>query len=136
MALYKHKRGLMPNAEINVTPLVDVMLVLLIIFMVTSPMLVTGVDVELPKTESGAIAGQDEPLVLSINSKQQVFIGEAMIESNKLDIKLAAVLKEKPATRVFIRADKTLDYGKVMQVFAKVQNSGFKHISLITEQNQ
>lgn len=135
MAFNKHSRGFKANPEINVTPLVDVMLVLLIIFMVTSPMLVTGVDVSLPETETGAIAGQDEPLVISINQRQQIFIGDAMVETNKLSSKLAAVLNEKPETRVFIRADRNLDYGKVMQLFAKVQVAGFKNIALITESN-
>ncbi len=121
------------KSEINVTPLVDVMLVLLVIFMVTSPMLVTGVQIDLPQTTSAPLSGQDEPLVITINKFGRIYIKENEVTIKELPIKLKAVLKEKADTRIFVRGDKNIDYGKVMEVFAAIKNAGYKNVALVTE---
>ncbi len=121
------------SAEINVTPLVDVMLVLLVIFMVTSPMLVAGVQVDLPKTKASALSGQDEPIAISVDKFGNIFISETKIKLNELSKKLAAVSGEKKDTRIFVRGDKTIDYGKVMEVFGAIKAAGYKNIALVSE---
>lgn len=129
----RRRRRMALNSEINVTPLVDVMLVLLIIFMVTSPMLVTGVDVDLPKTQAASLSGQDEPIAISINRVGEVFIGESKVKKEELASKLKSVLNEKSETRIFVRGDKEIDYGKVMEVFGEIKAAGFKNVALVTE---
>ena len=120
-----------PMAEINVTPLVDVMLVLLIIFMVTAPLLQVGVPVDLPKTSAQQVGGKDEPLVVSVNSKDEVFLGETKFELAELSAKLKAVNAEKPDQRVFIRGDKAINYGRMMEVMGVVIDSGFRSLGLL-----
>ena len=120
--------------EINVTPLVDVMLVLLIIFMVTAPLLQVGVPVDLPKTSAQQVGGKDEPLVVSVNSKDEVFLGETKYELAELSAKLKAVNAEKPDQRVFIRGDKAINYGRMMEVMGVVIDSGFRQLGLLGEQ--
>ncbi|WP_253307933.1 MULTISPECIES: protein TolR [unclassified Rickettsia] len=126
----RNKRALV--SEINVTPLVDVMLVLLIIFMVTSPMLVSGINVDLPETNSSPISGQDEPLVISINNKGEVFLLETPIERKSLTAKLANITKEKKDTRIFVRGDKNVSYGEVVEVVAEIHAAGFSRVALIS----
>jgi biopolymer transport protein TolR len=115
-----------PMSDINVTPLVDVMLVLLVIFMITAPLLQVGVPVD----------GKDEPLVVSVNSQQEVFLGETKYELNDLSEKLKAVYAEKPDQRVFIRGDKAINYGRMMEVMGVVIDSGFRQLGLLGEQAQ
>ena len=122
--------------EINMTPLVDVMLVLLIIFMITAPLLQVGVPVDLPKTSAQQVGGKDEPLVVSVNSKGEVFLGETPYEIPELATKLKAVHDEKPDQRVFMRGDKAVDYGKMMEVMGVVIDSGFRQLGLLGEQAQ
>jgi biopolymer transport protein TolR len=114
------RRRYTPIADINVTPLVDVMLVLLIIFMVTAPLLQVGVPVDLPKTSAQQVGGKDEPLVVSVNSQGEVFLGETKYELPELATKLKAVHEEKPDQRVFMRGDKAVNYGKMMEVMGGV----------------
>jgi len=130
------RRRYIPIAEINVTPLVDVMLVLLVIFMITAPLLQVGVPVDLPKTSAQQVGGKDEPLVVSVNSKSEVFLGETPYELADLGTKLKAVHEEKPDQRVFIRGDKNVDYGKMMEVMGVVIDSGFRQLGLLGEQAQ
>lgn len=120
------------TAEINVTPLVDVMLVLLIIFMVTSPMLVSGINVDLPETKSSPISGQDEPLVISINKQNELYLVETKIERKDLAAKLNAITKEKKDTRIFVRGDKNIAYGEIVNVVAEIQAAGFAKVALIS----
>jgi biopolymer transport protein TolR len=122
-----------PVSEINVTPMVDVMLVLLVIFMVTAPMLTVGVTVDLPKTKSSAIPGDDEPLAVSINAEGQIFLQETMLELEGLVPRLLAVTENNPDVRIFVRGDKSIDYGRVMEVVGTVNSAGFRKVALITE---
>ena len=130
------RRRYIPIAEINVTPLVDVMLVLLVIFMITAPLLQVGVPVDLPKTSAQQVGGKDEPLVVSVNSKDEVFLGDTKYELKDLADKLKAVHEEKPDQRVFIRGDKTINYGRMMEVMGVVIDSGFRQLGLLGEQSQ
>jgi biopolymer transport protein TolR len=130
------RRRYVPIADINVTPLVDVMLVLLIIFMITAPLLQVGVPVDLPKTSAQQVGGKDEPLVVSVNSKGEVFLGDTSYGLPELAAKLKAVHDEKPDQRVFMRGDKAVDYGKMMEVMGVVIDSGFRQLGLLGEQAQ
>jgi len=123
-------------AEINVTPLVDVLLVLLIIFMVAAPMLTAGVQVDLPKTEAAPLQGQDEPLVVSIQSDGKVYLQKTPVEIEELGAKLENISHEKSDTRIFVRGDKSVDYGRVMHVVGAITSAGFTKVALITEQTQ
>ncbi|ABV84663.1 protein TolR [Rickettsia massiliae] len=126
----KSKRAVV--SEINVTPLVDVMLVLLIIFMITSPMLVSGVNVDLPETNSSPISGQDEPLVVTINNKGKIFLLEIPIERMHLTDKLANITKEKKDARIFVRGDRNVSYGQVVEIVAAIHAAGFSRVALIS----
>ncbi len=130
------RRSYSPIADINVTPLVDVMLVLLIIFMVTAPLLQVGVPVDLPKTSASQVGGKDEPMVVSVNSQGEVFLGETKYDVAELGAKLKAIHEEKPDQRVFMRGDKSVDYGKMMEVMGVVIDSGFRQLGLLGEQAQ
>lgn len=122
-----------PFSDINVTPMVDVMLVLLVIFMVTAPMMTTGVTVELPSSSAQPVAGQDEPLAITINAKGKVFIQKTPVEVQDLRAKLIAVAGAKKETRIFVRGDKSVDYGRIMQVVGEINSAGFTKVALITE---
>lgn len=122
-----------PMAEINVTPMVDIMLVLLIIFMVTSPMLVAGVTVDLPETSAAPVTGQDEPLSITIDAKGNVYIQETAVKLSNLVEKLTAITGQKKDTRIFVRGDKTIDYGKVMEIVGAINAAGYTKVALITE---
>jgi biopolymer transport protein TolR len=131
-------RGYRTNqfSEINVTPFVDVMLVLLIIFMVTAPMMTSGVTVDLPDSAAAPIKGNDEPLTISIKSSGDVYIQESLTKLEDLAPKLEAILGEKKDSRIFIRGDKNVDYGTVMKVVGEVNAGGFFKVALISEQGE
>ncbi|MCZ6638147.1 MAG: protein TolR [Alphaproteobacteria bacterium] len=122
-----------PMSEINVTPMVDVMLVLLIIFMITAPLLTVGVPVDLPKTKASIIAGQDEPLVISVSRDGRVYLQETELELDQLVARLRAITRNKPDTRIFVRGDKTVVYGRIIQVMGTVSAAGFSRVALIVE---
>jgi len=128
------RRRYVPMSEINVTPLVDVMLVLLVIFMITAPLLQVGVPVDLPKTSAQQVGGKDEPLVVSVNAKDEVFLGDTRYELDDLAAKLKAVHEQKPDQRVFIRGDKAINYGRMMEVMGVVIDAGFRQLGLLGEQ--
>jgi len=130
---YKGFSNNKPMSEINVTPFVDVMLVLLIIFMITAPLLTTGVSVDLPKTDSQTLPGQDEPITVTINKEGKVFLGENLIQVNTLTAKLKAITSIKPSTRIFIRADENIPYGQVMNIMSVITKAGYKKVALITK---
>ena len=122
-----------PMSEINVTPLVDVMLVLLVVFMVTAPLLTVGVPVDLPKTDASQMVGQDEPLVISVSAKGEVFLQETKITLNQLVPRLDAITNNKRDTRIFVRGDQMIEYGRVMEVMGAVNRAGFSRVALITQ---
>ena len=122
-----------PMSEINVPPFVDVMLVLLIIFMVTAPLLTVGVQVDLPETSADTLPEESEPLTLTINSKGEVFIQESKIEFDNLIKKILAVSNNRTDTRIYVRGDKTINYGRVLEVMGKLSGSGFTKVALISE---
>ena len=119
-------------SEINITPLVDVMLVLLIIFMITSPMLVAGLNIDLPETSANPVSGQDEPLAIDVDSDGNIYLNENIISLTDLEPKLRLITKEKMDTRIFVRGDKNVDYGKVIQVIGSINEAGFNKVALVT----
>jgi biopolymer transport protein TolR len=120
-------------AEINVTPLVDVMLVLLIIFMVTAPMLSMGIDVNLPRVKSKSIDIAEEKLVLTINESKEIFLNKTRLPLQDLNAKLAAIFAERVDREVFLRADKSVPYGFVVEVMSEIRKAGVDKLGMITE---
>ncbi|MFQ5466572.1 MAG: protein TolR [Kiloniellaceae bacterium] len=127
------RRAYRPLSEINVTPFVDVMLVLLIVFMVTAPLLTVGVPVDLPKTKAKAIADTEEPLVISVDAQGQVFIQDTAVTMENLVPRLRAITANKPDTRIYLRGDRAIDYGRVMEVMGTVNIAGFTRVALVAE---
>ena len=124
-----------PMADINVTPLVDVMLVLLIIFMVTAPLLTAGVPVELPESRAGGLEQEQEPIQLSLDGDGRVFIGETEVADADLPGRLAQAAADgagKDPPQVFLRADRALDYGRVMKVMGELNAAGLNKVALVT----
>lgn len=120
-------------AEINVTPFVDVMLVLLIVFMVTAPLLTVGVPVDLPKTRAATINDTQEPLVVSIDAEGTIYLQESPIEMGKLIPRLSAITDANPDLRIFVRGDASLAYGDVMSVMGELSAAGFSKVSLLAK---
>ena len=120
-------------SNINVTPLVDVMLVLLVIFMVTAPILQQGVSVNLPKVKAAALTGEEVQLVVAVNRNGQVYLNDAAITLPELGPKLEAILKLRPDRQVFLRADQNVRYGDVMRVIATVKGAGVERLGMVTE---
>ena len=121
-----------PMTEINVTPFVDVMLVLLIVFMVTAPLLTVGVPIELPETKAKPLQGDKEPLAVSISSEGKIFIQDTEIELDTLVPKLLAISNNGYNERIYVRGDENVDYGVVAQVMGTISRAGFKRIGLVT----
>ncbi|MEQ1936760.1 protein TolR [Mesorhizobium sp. CN5-321] len=126
--------GLM--SEINVTPMVDVMLVLLIIFMVAAPLLTVGVPIDLPDTQAKAMNSDTQPITVSIDPQGKVFLQETEIPIEEVVPKLQAIAKTGYEERIYVRGDKVADYGTVMKVMARISAAGFKNIGLVTLQEQ
>ena len=122
-----------PMGEINVTPFVDVMLVLLIVFMVTAPLLTVGVPVDLPKTKAGQISGNAAPLVISLQANGGLYLQDVMIEPDQLIARLRAISEANPGLRIFVRGDRTVPYGEVVELMGRVQASGFERVALVAE---
>ena len=122
-----------PLAEINVTPMVDVMLVLLVIFMVTAPLLMVGVPLDLPKTRATAITEHKDPIILSLDRGGEVFIGDDKVAAGDLEPRLAALAAEDPKRIVFVRGDKTISYAQLMDMLSQVNRAGFGKVSLVAE---
>jgi biopolymer transport protein ExbD len=120
-------------AEINVTPMVDVMLVLLVIFMVTAPLLMVGVPLDLPKTRAAAITEHKHPIILSLNHSGEVFIGDDRVEPGDLESRLTALAAEDPGRIVYVRGDKTITYAQLMDMLSQVNRAGFMKVSLVAE---
>ena len=122
-----------PMSEINVTPFVDVMLVLLIIFMVTAPLLTVGVQVDLPESAADSLPDDQEPLTLTINSKGEVFIQESKVAFDNVIPKILAISNNRTDTRIYVRGDKAINYGRVLEIMGMLSGSGFTKVALISE---
>ena len=120
-------------SQINVTPLVDVMLVLLVIFMVTAPILQQGVQVSLPKVEAAPLTGEGDELVVSVGPGAVVFLNDTKMALDELSTKLAAIAIEKPEQQIYLRADEAVPYGEVMQVIAALKTAGVRKLGMVTE---
>src|SRR5688572_26649103 len=128
-----------PMAEINVTPMVDVMLVLLIIFMVTAPLLVAGVPVDLPDSKAGALDQEVKPVQISLDPSGAIFVDEEPVTDQMLPVRLseiAAASREEGGPRIFLRADKSLDYGRVMGVMGELNAAGLRKVALVSVQGE
>ena len=123
-------------SEINVTPFVDVMLVLLIIFMVAAPLLTVGVPIDLPETQAKPMNSDTQPITVSVNDKGQVYLQETEIGVDEVVPRLEAIAKTGYEERIYVRGDKTADYGTVMQVMARISAAGYKNLGLVTLQEQ
>ena len=122
-----------PLAEINVTPMVDVMLVLLVIFMVAAPLLTVGVPVNLPKTSAAEITEPRKPVIVSMNAQGEYFIGDDKVATDDLKTQLTALAQADPTRIVYVRGDRTIEYGKLMDLLGLVNTAGFAKVSLIAE---
>ena len=122
-----------PMSEINVTPFVDVMLVLLIVFMITAPLLTVGVPVDLPKTRAASLSDADEPLVVTVNASGSIFLQEHETPLENMVPRLVAVTGANPDIKIFVRGDKAIHYGRVMEVMGAISAAGFKRVSLMAE---
>jgi biopolymer transport protein TolR len=120
-------------SDINVTPMVDVMLVLLVVFMVTAPLLTVGVQVDLPKTKASLLTGDDEPLTITVDAQGRVFLQETELALDTLNPRLVAITGNNPDARIFVRGDRAIDYGRVMEVMGTVNAAGYRKVALITE---
>ena len=132
----RHRRSVM--AEINVTPMVDVMLVLLIIFMVSAPLLTVGVPIDLPRTQASSLGQDKEPLTISVNQKGEIYLQNSEVAMDDLVPKLQAVAQARGGTdaRLYVRGDKGVDYGTMMRVMGRLSAAGFHRVALVTEFEQ
>src|SRR5215470_3900123 len=130
----RHRRRAVMS-EINVTPMVDVMLVLLIIFMVSAPLLTVGVPIDLPRTQAKSLDQDREPLTVSVNGKGEVYLQNAEIKVDDLVAKLQAITQARGGVdeRIYVRGDRTVDYGTVMRVMGRLSAAGFHRVALVTE---
>jgi biopolymer transport protein TolR len=129
----RRRQALRPMAEINVTPMVDVMLVLLIIFMITAPLLAVGVPINLPKSQAPPIESSTEPLTVTINKDGKIFLQDTEIPYAELIPRLQAIAKNGYKERIFVRGDKSVDYGAVMRVMGALKGAGFDKLTLVTD---
>jgi biopolymer transport protein TolR len=123
-------------SEINVTPFVDVMLVLLIVFMVAAPLLTVGVPIDLPESQAKSIEQNKDPLTISVNDKGQVFLQNTEITVDELVAKLQAIAKNGTDERIYVRGDRKVDYGTVMRVMGRLSAAGYRRVALVTEVEQ
>ena len=128
------RRRTPPMSEINVTPFVDVMLVLLIIFMVAAPLLTVGVPIELPETRANPLEGDQEPLAVSVDSQGRIFFQDTEVTIEEIVPRLEAIADQGYDQRIFVRGDQGVDYGAVMRVMGRISGAGFNRIGLVTDQ--
>ncbi len=129
----RRRAGWQPMADINVTPFVDVMLVLLIVFMVTAPLLTVGVPVDLPQTNADPITTPEEPLVVSIDAAGKIYIQETEVTAEELVARLNAITGANADQRIYVRGDRTIDYGTVMQIMGLINQAGYRKVALLAE---
>ena len=120
-------------SNINVTPLVDVMLVLLIVFMITAPMLTVGVQVDLPQSKANQLNSDADPLIITINKNRDIFIQDAVVSKQDLIPRLKAISKVNSKTRIFVRGDNLLPYGEVIEIMGKIQSAGYEKVALVAK---
>ncbi|KZM52102.1 protein TolR [Labrenzia sp. OB1] len=128
----RRRRRNAPMSEINVTPFVDVMLVLLIIFMVAAPLLTVGVPIDLPETRAKALEGDTEPITISVNAAGEIFIQDTPIGLDEVVPKLEAIASNGYEERIYVRGDQDADYGTVMKLMGRINAAGFKRLGLVT----
>ncbi|MBO6892871.1 MAG: protein TolR [Roseibium sp.] len=128
----RHRKRHAPMSEINVTPFVDVMLVLLIIFMVAAPLLTVGVPIDLPETRAKALEGDTEPITISVNSSGEIFIQDTPILIEEVVPKLEAIAANGYDERIYVRGDQDADYGTMMKLMGRINAAGFKRLGLVT----
>ena len=129
----KRRQRTQPMTQINVTPFVDVMLVLLIVFMITAPLMTVGVPIELPETEAGKVEGSKEPLVVSIDAKGRIFLQETEIKMEDIIAKLSAIAKSGFKERIYIQGDKHVVFGEISKIMGRISRAGFTRITVITD---
>ena len=127
---YRSKK---PMSNINVTPLVDVMLVLLIVFMITAPMLTVGVQVDLPQTNTNQLNSDADPLIITMNKNREIFIQDAVVSLEDLIPRLKAISKVNAKTRIFVRGDNLLSYGEVIGLMGEIQSAGYEKVALVAK---
>ena len=127
---YRSKK---PMSNINVTPLVDVMLVLLIVFMITAPMLTVGVQVDLPQTKANQLNSDADPLIITMNKNREIFIQDAVVSAGDLIPRLKAISKVNSKTRIFVRGDNLLPYGEIIEIMGKIQSAGYEKVALVAK---
>lgn len=132
----RRRRRPPPMSEINVTPFVDVMLVLLIIFMVAAPLLTVGVPIDLPESEAKSLEGNTEPLTISIRADGAIYLQESEIEFEDLEARLLAIAENGYDERIYVRGDRDADYGSIMRVMGRMNQAGFRQIGLVTVEEQ
>lgn len=132
---YNSKNNKKIISDINVTPFVDVMLVLLVIFMITSPLMLAGVNVDLPQSNANILTANQEPLTISISADNKVYIQESLVSLHNLVPKLKAVTKENKDLTIFLRGDRKVNYGKVIEVLGVINDAGYNKVSLVSEIN-
>ncbi len=128
-----HRKARQTFSEVNVTPLVDVMLVLLVIFMLTAPLLTVSIPVDLPKTQAARSDAQTEPLIVSVDSAGQIYLQETKLEIASLIERLLAIAGSTPETKIYIRGDRNLAYGKIMEIMGAIAAAGFHKVALMAE---
>ena len=121
-------------SEINVTPFVDVMLVLLIVFMVTAPLLTVGIKVDLPKVEATALTDIKDPIEVTVNLEGDIYIGESKVEVENLIPRLNAITEQNTEARIYVRGDRVVAYGRIMEIMATINSAGYVKVALITQQ--
>ncbi|EKE09192.1 MAG: hypothetical protein ACD_16C00209G0039 [uncultured bacterium] len=129
----KSRRIARVSAEINVTPMVDVMLVLLVIFMITAPLLTAGIPVDLPKTEASVLQEKDEPLTVTVDAQGTLYLQETSLDLPVLVPRLIAITGSNPEARIYVRGDKAISYGRIMEVMGALSAGGFKKVALVSE---
>ena len=120
-------------SEINVTPFVDVMLVLLIVFMVTAPLLTVGIPVDLPKVKASALTDQKDPIEITLNVEGDIYIGDSLVEPENLIPRLNAITEQNTEARIYIRGDRVIAYGRIMEVMSIINSAGYVKVALITQ---
>jgi len=129
----RRRGGYQPMSDINVTPFVDVMLVLLIVFMVTAPLLTVGIPVDLPESSASTMNDQSDPIVVTINADQKIYIQETAVDLDKLAPRLSQVTKQNTNIRVYVRGDRNLNYGHIMKVMGCISEAGYSKVALVAD---